>query len=190
MTAPSLNVAIQGVGSISADNYNTYEQTCDTAAQLQAFIGTQGIQVYIRGLAAIGDGGQGVFYWNFSGSANDGVNNIQPSGAALGTWTRIPNPPTVLYSYQIPLTGFAITIPNSVGALVLNPAGTLAAGAITMPSAPVDGQIVRCSSTQIVTALTVSANAGQTIDNAPTAFTAGGVFGYIYIQSVATWFRI
>ena len=190
MSAPALQVFQQGVTPISADNCNTWISGAQLAAQLQNFIGTQGMMVYLQGFEAPGDGGQGPFYWNPSGTANDGINNFAPSGAAVGCWTRIPTNTVYLYSYQIPVTGFAITIPNNTNALILNPAGTLATGGITMPSTPSDGAVVRMSSTQIVTALTVSANAGQSINNAPSAFTAGGVFGFMYAASAADWFRI
>jgi len=98
MTAPALTQYIQGVTAVSADGLNTFAQTCDTASQLQAFVGTQGMQVFLRGLSAINDGGQGAFYWNANSSANDGVNNIQPFGAAAGTWTRITSvTPSLIY---------------------------------------------------------------------------------------------
>ena len=98
MTAPQLYQYVQGKGSVSADNLNTFEQTCDTAAQLRTFIGTIGNQVFMRGGLAIADGLQGVFYWNASGTGpDDGVNNIVPPGASSGCWTRIP--PSELAGY-------------------------------------------------------------------------------------------
>lgn len=104
-----------------------------------------------------------------------------------------------VYSYQTPATGFNITIPSTVDNLVLNPAGTLATGTIVMPATPIDGQRVVVSTSQIITALTVSPNAGQTLLNAPTtlqlwANTAGAIsgygFSYIYILSITTWVRL
>ena len=75
------------------------------------------------------------------------------------------------YDYQTPTTGFTYTFtPSSTGTvLVMNPAGTLATGTITMPASPSDGMTVTFSSTKAITALTVSANTGQTINNAVTA---------------------
>lgn len=98
------------------------------------------------------------------------------------------------YSYQTPATGFSITIANGVQTLILDPAAGLAAGTITMPSAPVDGQIVRITSTQNITALTVSANTGQSIKNAPTALTVSTTgsyaYAFIYRSSNTTWYRL
>lgn len=98
------------------------------------------------------------------------------------------------YSYQTPATGFTITIGNGVYTLILDPAGALLTGTITMPSAPNDGQVVRITCTQNVTTLTVSPNAGQSIKNAPTGFTVSltGDQGYEFIYRAAntTWYRL
>lgn len=98
------------------------------------------------------------------------------------------------YYYQVPLTGFAITIPNSVTTLILEPAGTLATGTVTLPTAPTDGQVVRITSTQTITALTVSVASTQTVRNAPTTFVPSltGLMGYefIFVLSNATWYRV
>lgn len=95
-------------------------------------------------------------------------------------------------SLQAPATGFSITIGLSQSYLTLNPAGTLAAGTITMPSAPVNGQKAFISSSTQITALTVNANAGQTIKNTYSAATlaAGACAGWKYRAADTTWYRI
>jgi len=93
-------------------------------------------------------------------------------------------------SRQTPATGFSITIAANIKSLVLKPTGTLATGTITMPAAPIDGQEIRVSSSQIITALTVSANAGQTILNAPTTLAAGAGFEYVYDLATTEWMRL
>lgn len=92
---------------------------------------------------------------------------------------------------QVPLTAFTITVPNNVGALLMIPAGTLAAGTINLPAAPVDQQMFRLVTTQLVTALVVAAPAGQTIGG--TALTAPAInteYTWMYIQNTNTWQRI
>jgi hypothetical protein len=119
MTAPALNQAIQGQGGISADNLNTYVQSCDVASQLQSFVGTQGMQVYLRGINSVNDGGQGDFYWNATGTANDGYNNFAPFGAATGCWTRLSSEVTVPYPIWCTASGgnaIALTPGSSVQA--------------------------------------------------------------------------
>jgi hypothetical protein len=92
-------------------------------------------------------------------------------------------------SVQAPTTGFAITIAAGITRLILNPAGTLASGTITMPAAPVDGQIVEISTTQTVTALTVSANTGQTISGAASTIVATAGLSWAYELSLTKWIR-
>jgi hypothetical protein len=94
------------------------------------------------------------------------------------------------YSLQVPTTGFSITVGAGVSALLLNPAGTLATGTITMPAAPIDGQIVRLGTTQTITTLTLSPNAGQTISGAVTTLTASAPATYQYVVSITKWIRI
>ncbi len=92
------------------------------------------------------------------------------------------------YDYQTPSTGFSITLSEGVWHTIINPAGTLLAGTVTMPAAPVDGQIVNVRSSQIITGLTVSPNSGQSILGAPTTLALGGIFECIYKSSNTTWF--
>lgn len=94
------------------------------------------------------------------------------------------------YSLQVPITGFAITVGNNISTLLLNPAGTLATGTITMPATPVDGQIVRLATTQTVTALTLNANAGQTISGNVATLTAAAPATYMYNLSGTKWYHI
>ena len=93
------------------------------------------------------------------------------------------------YDYQTPTTGFSYTFAAGVQTLIMNPAGTLATGTITMPASPADGMTIRFSSSQIITALTVSANTGQSIVSAVTTLLAGGGAAYIYRLANTTWYR-
>lgn len=93
-------------------------------------------------------------------------------------------------SVQSPTTGFTITFANNTATLILTPAGTLASGTITMPSAPADKMVVRFSSSQSITTLTVSPNSGQSISNAPTAAVPGQGFSFIYNLATTTWLRL
>ena len=92
------------------------------------------------------------------------------------------------YDYQAPTTGFSYTFAAGVNVLVMNPAGTLATGTITMPASPADGMTITFSSTQTITALTVNANTGQSIVSAPTVLPARQAGGYVYRLSNTTWY--
>jgi hypothetical protein len=86
----ALRQYVNGSVSVSGDQLNTFEQTCDNAAQLRTLYGTTGMQVYIRGITAPNDGGQGPFYWNATGTGpDDNLNIIVPLGSTSGVWSRI-----------------------------------------------------------------------------------------------------
>lgn len=93
------------------------------------------------------------------------------------------------YDYQVLTTGFSYTFASGITTLIAEPAGTLATGAITMPSTPADGMVIAFNSTQIITTLTVSANTGQSIVDAVTTLAAGGGAKYIYRLANTTWYR-
>jgi len=92
------------------------------------------------------------------------------------------------YDYQTPTTGFSYTFLAGSQVLVMNPAGTLATGTITMPANPSDGMTIKFSSSQQITALTVAANTGQTINNAILSLPSGQAMSYVYRAASNAWF--
>lgn len=109
---------------------------------------------------------------------------------ANGNYITIKGRGDQSYSRQIPSTGFTITIANNTRTLLLIPAGTLATGTVTMPATPFDGQEVRFSTSQAITALTVSPNTSQSILNAPTTATPGQGFSWLYNLANTQWIRL
>lgn len=93
------------------------------------------------------------------------------------------------YVKRVPLTGFTLTFGNSQSYLALNPAGTLATGTVTLAPAPSDGAKECIFTTQTITSLTVSANTGQSINNAVTTLSANTGVCYLYSASNTTWDR-
>ncbi len=93
MSAPALSVFTTGGAAVSGDNLNTFVQSANSMADLRGFVGVAGVQVFVRGTAAPGDGGQGDFYWNVNGTAPDdnGLTTVVPYGSGSGEWTRIVN---------------------------------------------------------------------------------------------------
>ncbi len=94
----------------------------------------------------------------------------------------------IYYSYQIPTNGFSLTIADRRGNYVLDPAGTLATGTITMPANPVEGQMLCIRTSQEITGLTVSPNSGQSVAGNPTTLLAGTSFTAIYRVANTTWY--
>lgn len=95
----------------------------------------------------------------------------------------------------VPVAAQSIQIPSNISKLILYPAGTLATLTVVMPQTPVDGQVESIYTDQILTALTVSPYAGQTIVGAVTTLAAKGSVEYTYNQTLNgtftanTWYR-
>ena len=146
MTAPSLKRYVQGASEVSADNLNTFMQTCNTLDNLRAFTGLPGIQVCVRGGAVVDDGGGGFYYWSANATAVDnGTTVIAPTGTAVGRWLRLapigsPDIPGIFNVLDFGAAGDGVTddataINNAIsaataagGGVVLFPAGTYAVG--------------------------------------------------------------
>jgi len=93
------------------------------------------------------------------------------------------------YDYQVLTTGFSYTFAAGTQVLIIEPAGTLATGTITMPAAPANGMTITVESTQQVTALTMSGNGGtvvgpavQLIPNQP--------LSWVYRTSNTSWYPL
>lgn len=90
MTAPQLAAQIQGQGTVSADNLNTYIQNCTNIALLRSFVGLPGMCVFIDGSVTPNDGGAGPFYWNTTSIGPDNNSTvIVPQPGVPGAWIRL-----------------------------------------------------------------------------------------------------
>lgn len=114
-------------------------------------------------------------------------------GAALPQSARIKvnQMRAALMQQSTPLTGFSITAATGTNVIQITPAGTLAAGTVVFPSTVVDGQRLRIFSSQIITTLTLTPGAGQTIVGGVTTLAAANTsVEYVYQQSNLTWYRV
>lgn len=114
-----------------------------------------------------------------------GVPSAQSQYVNIGTIGGVPS-----YVYNIPVTAFSLTFANSQVWFILNPAGTLATGTFTFAPNPSDGQRECVADSQIQTAVTFTANTGQTVVGAPTAeASANWAACFVYVSPIATWFK-
>lgn len=91
-------------------------------------------------------------------------------------------------NYSQPGSGFSLTLGLADTIVILDPAGALATGTITMMPA-MDQMRVSIRSTQTVTALTLSPGAGQSMAaNTPTTISAGHIIDLIFQASNSTWY--
>ena len=91
-------------------------------------------------------------------------------------------------NYQQPATGAAIGLANSDYMLILDPAAAIGSATITLAASPVNGQVIKLSSSQAITAVAIAAGA-NTIKNAITTLAAGAVAEYTFRSTGTTWFR-
>lgn len=100
--------------------------------------------------------------------------------------------PDVITQHITPTTGFNAAVASSASPtwLLIQPASTLASGTITLPNSPTDGIELIVSSTQAITALSVSLNGALAANGAPTTLAANGFFRLRYYKTFNTWYRI
>ena len=93
------------------------------------------------------------------------------------------------YGYSTPASGSTVNFPNKISDFSVVPASTLASLILSLPTQPIDGQNITFSTTQAITALTITSSAG-TVMNAPTSLTAGQTIEFKwYGQGLNLWVR-
>lgn len=103
--------------------------------------------------------------------------------------------PTMATNVYVPSTGFSIAVPTPVAQqqwIILQPVGTLATGTITLPlnTTTPDGTEVLVSTTQQITAFTLSLNGASAAYGDPTTLAAEDFFRMRFVQSTNSWYRI
>jgi hypothetical protein len=103
--------------------------------------------------------------------------------------------PTVATNLYTPGTGFNITVPTPTSEqqwMVIQPAGTLAAGTITLPlnTGTPDGTQVLVTTTQIITSFTLALNGAASAFGAPTTLAANAFFTMRFYQATNSWYRV
>jgi len=92
-----------------------------------------------------------------------------------------------------PTTGFSETVTqNSADKwVVLNPAGALASGTITLvaPGSATDGQEITISTTKMVSSITINGNGG-TVYGAPSALAAESSYKFKFDSNLSSWFNV
>lgn len=92
------------------------------------------------------------------------------------------------YNYQAPVTGFTITMNNQDTDLILDPAGTLAAGTVKMAAAAIDGQKVTIKTSQIITSFAINGNGAAVAGYTTGTLALGQTLLAIYQAANNTWY--
>ena len=103
--------------------------------------------------------------------------------------------PTVATNLYTPGTGFNITVPTPTSEqqwMILQPAGTLASGTITLPlnTGVPDGTQVLITSTQIITSFTIALNGAAAVYGGITTLNAGAGVVYRFYQATNSWYNV
>ena len=128
-------------------------------------------------------------------SPNNGDSRRLPLSALLTYFQQQFAAPTLATNLYTPATGFNIAAPTPVAQqqwILLQPAGTLAAGTVTLPlntSTP-DGTEVLITTTQQITAFTLGLNGAANLYGDPTTLAAEDFFRMRYVQAMNSWYRI
>jgi hypothetical protein len=128
-------------------------------------------------------------------SPNNGDARRLPMSALLSYFQQQFASPTVAVNLYTPSTGFNIAAPTPVAEqqwILLQPAGTLAAGTVTLPlntSTP-DGTEILVTTTQIITTFAVGLNGATAAFGAPTTLAANAFFRLRFYQPTNSWYRI
>lgn len=88
-----------------------------------------------------------------------------------------------------PVTGATVAVTAGKNALVLTPAGALAALTVTLP-AGVNKQEFTIACTQEITALTMTPDGAETLNAPLTTIAAHGFAKFLYLAATTSWYRI
>jgi len=128
-------------------------------------------------------------------SPNNGDARRTSIGSLLTFFQQSFASPTLAVNLSVPTTGFNITVPTPVSNdqwMLLQPAGTLATGTITLPlnTGVPDGTSVLITSTQEITSLTIALNGASAIYGAVTSLAAGTATAIRFYQPTNSWYQI
>jgi hypothetical protein len=128
-------------------------------------------------------------------SPNNGDARRTSIGSLLTFFQQSFASPTLSVNLFVPGSGFNITVPTPVSNdqwMLLQPAGTLASGTITLPlnTGVPDGTTVLITSTQTISSLTIALNGASAIFGAVTSLTAGSATAIRFYQPTNSWYQI
>lgn len=127
-------------------------------------------------------------------NTNIGSGSAAPQTALIDVTTLGAGP----YQYNAPASGATLTLTGKQRRLIVEPSTTIAALTVVFPASTelTDNQLMGLCTTQIVTALTVTAGSGTTVLNKPTAMVVpvttgnGSCVEWVYRATNTSWYRV
>ena len=128
-------------------------------------------------------------------SPNNGDARRTSIGSLLTFFQQSFASPTLAVNLFVPGSGFNITVPTPVSDdqwMLLQPAGTLATGTITLPlnTGVPDGTTVLITTTQEITSLTIALNGASAIYGGVSSLPAGSAIAIRFYQPTNSWYQI
>ena len=128
-------------------------------------------------------------------SPNNGDARRTSIGSLLTFFQQSFASPTLSVNLYVPGNGFNITVPTPVSNdqwMLLQPAGTLASGTITLPlnTGVPDGTTVLITSTQEITSLTIALNGATALYGGVSFLGAGTATAIRFYQPTNSWYQI
>lgn len=128
-------------------------------------------------------------------SAVNGDTRRVPVSSLLTYFQSTFASPTMATTYITPGTGFNYSVPTPSAAaqwILIQPAGGLADGTVTLPlaSAIADGLEVLITTTQQIAAFVIALNGAAQLFGNVTALSAGDFVKYRYYADTNSWYRI
>jgi hypothetical protein len=128
-------------------------------------------------------------------SPNNGDARRTSIGSLLTFFQQSFASPTLSVNLYVPGSGFNITVPTPVSQdqwMLLQPAGTLATGTITLPlnTGVPDGTTVLITSTQQITSFAIALNGATAIYGGITFLSAGSATAFRFYQPTNSWYQI
>jgi hypothetical protein len=126
---------------------------------------------------------------------NNGDARRLPIGALLDYFQKTFASPTLATTIVTPGTGFNVAVPTPVSQqqwMLIQPAGTLASGTVTLPlnTQTPDGTEVLVTTTQQITAFTLAPNGAAQLYGVPTTLAAQDNFRVRFVQATNSWYKI
>jgi hypothetical protein len=128
-------------------------------------------------------------------SPNNGDARRTSIGSLLTFFQQSFASPTLSVNLYVPGSGFNITVPTPVSQdqwMLIQPAGTLATGTITLPlnTGVPDGTTVLITTTQEITSLTIALNGASAIFGGVSFLGAGTATAIRFYQPTNSWYQI
>ena len=128
-------------------------------------------------------------------SPNNGDARRTSIGSLLTYFQQTFASPTLSTNLYVPGSGFNITVPTPVSNdqwMLLQPAGTLATGTITLPlnTGVPDGTTVLITTTQEITSITIALNGATALYGGVTFLGAGTATAIRFYQPTNSWYQI